>query len=243
MFLSPGRSGGSVCRPGGSYIPQAHVRDSGPVPYAVRDPGYQHKNEGGRPNSSAAWSDCSQLSSPDREGSFTIVDSGLGDSLSVSTVEVSLTPHSQHHPAMLPMQLYPLSQPLQVAFTASRTDNFAPCNLDQPIVFDQLHSNLGEMYDTRVGRFTCPVNGTYVFIFHILKLAITVPLYINLMRNEDVMVSAYANDGAPDHETASNHAILPLFQGDQVWLRLHRGAIYGSTWKYSTFSGFLLYQE
>ncbi|XP_047194429.1 caprin-2 [Hippoglossus stenolepis] len=254
MFLSPGRSGGSMCRPGqsyytrgsvrgGSYIPQAHLRDSGPVRYAVRDPGYQHKNEGGRHNSSAAWSDCSQLSSPDREGSFTIVDSGLGDSLSVSTVEVSLTPHSQHHPAMLPMQLYPLSQPLQVAFTASRTANFAPCNLDQPIVFDQLHSNLGEMYDTRIGRFTCPVNGTYVFIFHILKLAITVPLYINLMRNEDVMVSAYANDGAPDHETASNHAILPLFQGDQVWLRLHRGAIYGSTWKYSTFSGFLLYQD
>nr|XP_019955476.1 PREDICTED: caprin-2 isoform X2 [Paralichthys olivaceus] len=252
IFLSPGRSEGSMCRPGqyytrgsvrgGSYIPQAHFRDSGPLRYAVRDSGYQHKNGGGRHNTSAAWSDCSQLSSPDREGAFTIVDSGLGDS-SVSTVEVSLTPHSQHHPALLPMQLYPLSQPLQVAFTASRTANFAPGNLDQPIVFDQLHSNLGEMYDTRIGRFTCPVNGTYVFIFHILKLAINVPLYINLMRNEDVMVSAYANDGAPDHETASNHAILPLFQGDQVWLRLHRGAIYGSTWKYSTFSGFLLYQE
>uniref|UniRef100_A0A671MP16 Caprin family member 2 n=1 Tax=Sinocyclocheilus anshuiensis TaxID=1608454 RepID=A0A671MP16_9TELE len=74
-------------------------------------------------------------------------------------------------------------------------------------------------------------------------LAISVPLYINLMRNEEVMVSGYANDGAPDHETASNHAVLQLFQGDQVWLRLHRGAIYGSSWKYSTFSGFLLYQD
>lgn len=190
-----------------------------------------------------AWSDSSQVSSPDREGTFTIVDSGHGDSLSVSTVEVPLTPHSHHPPALLPMQLYPLSQPLRVAFTASRTANFVPGNLDQPIVFDQLYSNLGEMYDTHIGRFTCPVNGTYVFLFHILKLAINVPLYINLMRNEDVMVSAYANDGAPDHETASNHAILPLFQGDQVWLRLHRGAIYGSTWKYSTFSGFLLYQD
>lgn len=184
------------------------------------------------------------MSTPDREGTFTIVghDSGHGDSLSVSTVDVPLTPHGHHH-ALLPMQLYPLSQPMRVAFNASRTANFAPGNLDQPIVFDQLHSNLGEMYDTHIGRFTCPVNGTYVFIFHILKLAINVPLYINLMRNEEVMVSAYANDGAPDHETASNHAILPLFQGDQVWLRLHRGAIYGSTWKYSTFSGFLLYQD
>ncbi|XP_041820114.1 caprin-2 [Chelmon rostratus] len=229
---------------GGSYIPQTHFRDSGPLLYAARDSGYQHSyRRGGGRHSSSAWSDSSQVSSPDREGAFTIVDSGHGDSLSVSTVEVPLTPHGHHHTALLPMQLYPLSQPLRVAFTASRTANFAPGNLDQPIVFDQLHSNLGEMYDTHIGRFTCPINGTYVFIFHILKLAINVPLYINLMRNEEVMVSAYANDGAPDHETASNHAILPLFQGDQVWLRLHRGAIYGSTWKYSTFSGFLLYQD
>ncbi|XP_044199698.1 caprin-2 isoform X2 [Thunnus albacares] len=230
---------------GGTFIPQAHLRDSGPLLYAARDSGYQHsyRRGGGRHNSSAAWSDSSQVSSPDREGAFTIVDSGHGDSLSVSTMEVPLTPHGHHHTTLLPMQLYPLSQPLRVAFTASRTANFAPGNLDQPIVFDQLHSNLGEMYDTHIGRFTSPVNGTYVFIFHILKLAINVPLYINLMRNDEVMVSAYANDGAPDHETASNHAILPLFQGDQVWLRLHRGAIYGSTWKYSTFSGFLLYQD
>ncbi|KAM7377830.1 hypothetical protein PAMA_012973 [Pampus argenteus] len=233
---------------GGAFIPQAHLRDSGPLLYAARDSGYQHsyRRGGGRHNSSAAWSDSSQVSSPDRDGAFTIVDSGHGDSLSVSTMEVPLTPHGHHHhhhTTLLPMQLYPLSQPMRVAFTASRTANFAPGNLDQPIVFDQLHSNLGEMYDTHIGRFTSPVNGTYVFIFHILKLAINVPLYINLMRNEEVMVSAYANDGAPDHETASNHAILPLFQGDQVWLRLHRGAIYGSTWKYSTFSGFLLYQD
>ncbi|XP_041833990.1 caprin-2 isoform X2 [Melanotaenia boesemani] len=273
-FLSPGRPGGGVSRPsqyyrgpvrgmtrggkglaqsfrssawlrGGSYIPQSHLRESGPLLYAASESGYQpmYRRGGGGRHNSSAWSDSSQVSSPDREGTFITMDSGHGDSMSVSTVEVPLTPHSHHPTALLPMQLYPLSQPLRVAFTASRTANFAPGNLDQPIVFDQLHSNLGEMYDTHIGRFTCPVNGTYVFIFHILKLAINVPLYVNLMRNEEVMVSAYANDGAPDHETASNHAILPLFQGDQVWLRLHRGAIYGSTWKYSTFSGFLLYQD
>ncbi|KAK5895565.1 hypothetical protein CgunFtcFv8_009248 [Champsocephalus gunnari] len=229
-------------QPGGSYIPQTHLRDCGPTFYSARDAGYHHGHRCGGGNLSAAWSDSSQVSTPDREGAFTIVDSGQGDSLSVSTMEVPLSPHGDHQ-ALLPMQLYPLSQPLRVAFNASRTANFAPGNLDQPIAFDQLHSNLGEMFDTSMGRFTSPVNGTYVFLFHILKLAINVPLYINLMRNEEVMVSAYANDGAPDHETASNHAILPLFQGDQVWLRLHRGAIYGSTWKYSTFSGFLLYQD
>ncbi|CDQ78886.1 unnamed protein product [Oncorhynchus mykiss] len=146
------------------------------------------------------------------------------------TIIVGVTPPS--HP-----------QPLRVAFTAARTANYTPGTLDQPITFDQLHSNLGEMFNTNVGRFICPANGTYVFLFHILKLAVNVPLYVNLMRNDEVMVSAYANDGAPDHETASNHSILQLYQGDQVWLRLHRGSIYGSSWKYSTFSGFLLYQD
>ncbi|XP_077449995.1 caprin-2 isoform X2 [Stigmatopora argus] len=203
----------------------------------------QHVCGCGGQHHSRVWRNSSQVSSLDHGEEFTTVDSGHGDSLPVSLVEVPQSPRGHHHASMLPMHLYPVSQPLRVAFTASRTANFAPGNLDQPIVFDQLHSNLGEMFDTRIGRFTCPANGIYVFMFHILKLAVNVPLYINLMCNQEVMVSAYANDGAPDHETASNHAILPLFQGDQVWLRLHRGAIYGSTWKYSTFSGFLLYQD
>lgn len=241
IFLSPGQSSGSVGQTGqpyysrgsvrgGAYIPQNHFRDSGPPLYAVRD-----YRRGGRHNPNAAWSDSSQVSSPDREGSYTIVDSGHGD---------SLTPRSHHHHTnMLPMQLYPLSQRLHISFSASLTANFAPGNLDQPIVFDHLHCNLGEMYNTHIGRFTCPINGTYVFNFNILKLAANSPLFINLMCNEEVMASAYANDGAPDHDTASNSAILTLFQGDQVWLRLHRGAVYGSTWNYSTFSGFLLYQD
>ncbi|XP_077357260.1 caprin-2 isoform X2 [Festucalex cinctus] len=228
---------------GGTCIFQTHLKNYGPLLGVPRDSGSQHVCAFGGQHQPSAWRESSQVSSPDRAEEFTMADSGHGDSLPVSIAEVPHSPQGHHHNSVLPMQLYPFSQTLRVAFTASRTVNFAPGNLDQPIVFDQLHCNLGEMFDTHIGCFTCPVNGLYVFMFHILKLAINVPLYINLMCNEEVMVSAYANDGAPDHETASNHAILPLFQGDQVWLRLHRGAIYGSTWKYSTFSGFLLYQD
>ncbi|KAL2102242.1 hypothetical protein ACEWY4_001410 [Coilia grayii] len=231
-------------RSGGSFVPQTHsIRDLASAPIGARETGYQsnykHGGPGGqRPN--GGWSDSSQVSSPDREGMYMVdlVDSGHGDSLSVDT---PITPQGAH--TLMPVHLYPISQQIRVAFSAARTFNFAPGTLDQPIAFDLLHSNIGEMFDMPSGRFTCPVSGTYVFIFHILKLAVNVPLYINLMRNEEVMVSGYANDGAPDHETASNHVVLQLYQGDQVWLRLHRGAIYGSSWKYSTFSGFLLYQD
>uniref|UniRef100_A0A8U7MBS6 Caprin-2 n=1 Tax=Corvus moneduloides TaxID=1196302 RepID=A0A8U7MBS6_CORMO len=212
-------------------------RDYAGMPYSQRDVNYQQCykrggiSSGPRANSRAGWSDSSQVSSPERDNeTFNSGDSGQGDSRSITPVD-------------MPCNVYPLPQQMRVAFSAARTSNLAPGTLDQPIAFDLLLNNLGETFDIQLGRFNCPVNGTYVFIFHMLKLAVNVPLYVNLMKNEEVLVSAYANDGAPDHETASNHAVLQLFQGDQIWLRLHRGAIYGSSWKYSTFSGYLLYQD
>ncbi|XP_066489253.1 caprin-2 [Tiliqua scincoides] len=221
-------------------------RDYPSVQYSQRDVNYQqnYKRGGinsGRTNSRAGWSDSSQVSSPERDSeTFNSGDSGQGDSRSITPVDMPVTSQAA---TILPVHVYPLPQQMRVAFSAARTSNLAPGTLDQPIVFDLLLNNLGETFDFQLGRFNCPVNGTYVFIFHMLKLAVNVPLYVNLMKNEEVLVSAYANDGAPDHETASNHAVLQLFQGDQIWLRLHRGAIYGSSWKYSTFSGYLLYQD
>ncbi|XP_075715910.1 caprin-2 [Rhinoderma darwinii] len=191
-------------------------------------------------STSRSWSDSSQLGNPEMEESFNSTDSGQGDSRNMTAVDISM---SGQPATLLPVHVYPLPQQMRVAFSAARTSNFAPGTLDQPIGFDLLLNNLGDTFDFQMGRFMCPVNGTYVFIFHMLKLAVNVPLYVNLMKNDEVMVSAYANDGAPDHETASNHAVLQLYQGDQIWLRLHRGAIYGSSWKYSTFSGYLLYQD
>ncbi|KAM8820634.1 caprin-2 [Eudromia elegans] len=222
-------------------------RDFPGMPYSQRDVNYQQCykrggiTSGPRANSRAGWSDSSQVSSPERDNeTFNSGDSGQGDSRSITPVDMPVTSQAA---TILPVHVYPLPQQMRVAFSAARTSNLAPGTLDQPIVFDLLLNNLGETFDIQLGRFNCPVNGTYVFIFHMLKLAVNVPLYVNLMKNEEVLVSAYANDGAPDHETASNHAVLQLFQGDQIWLRLHRGAIYGSSWKYSTFSGYLLYQD
>ncbi|XP_048222895.1 caprin-2 [Perognathus longimembris pacificus] len=224
---------------------QLQAREYTGAPYSQMDNFQQCYKQGGasggpRANSRAGWSDSSQVSSPEHDDTFHSGDSGQGDSRSMTPVEVPVTSPAA---TILPVHVYPLPQQMRVAFSAARTSNLAPGSLDQPIVFDLLLNNLGETFDLQLGRFTCPVNGTYVFIFHMLKLAVNVPLYVNLMKNEEVLVSAYANDGAPDHETASNHAILQLLQGDQIWLRLHRGAIYGSSWKYSTFSGYLLYQD
>ncbi|KAM8982196.1 caprin-2 isoform X2 [Sarcophilus harrisii] len=249
-FRSPGFDTyrGSPIIANGSYSQlQFQAREYPGTPYSQKDTNFQScykrggLSGGSCTSSRAGWSDSSQVNSPERENeTFNSVDSGQGDSRSMTPVDVPVTSPAA---TILPVHVYPLPQQMRVAFSAARTSNLAPGTLDQPIVFDLLLNNLGETFDLQLGRFNCPVNGTYVFIFHMLKLAVNVPLYVNLMKNEEVLVSAYANDGAPDHETASNHAILQLFQGDQIWLRLHRGAIYGSSWKYSTFSGYLLYQD
>ncbi|XP_078273099.1 caprin-2 isoform X2 [Rhinoraja longicauda] len=235
----------------GTYGPFPNREYAG-MPYTTRESGYQqnYKRAGVGPRGTmrgglnyvtTGWSDSSQLSSPERDNEhFHSVDSGHGDSRSLTPVDIPVTSQAT---TLLPVHIYPLPQQMRVAFSTARTSNFAPGSLDQPIIFDLLLNNLGETFDFQLGRFSCPVNGTYVFIFHMLKLAVNVPLYVNMMKNEEVLCSAYANDGAPDHETASNHAVLQLIHGDQIWLRLHRGAIYGSSWKYSTFSGYLLYQD
>ncbi|KAM4747488.1 caprin-2 [Rhinophrynus dorsalis] len=245
-YKGPESFRGPPCIPNGSYgHAQCPGREYPTTQFISRD-GTSHlcQKRGANPTTSRTnsrgWSESSQTGSPEREDSFNSVDSGQGESRSMTSLDISLTNQSA---TILPVHVYPLPQQMRVAFSAARTSNFAPGTLDQPIVFDLLLNNLGDTFDFQAGRFMCPVNGTYVFIFHMLKLAVNVPLYVNLMKNEEVLVSAYANDGAPDHETASNHAVLQLFQGDQIWLRLHRGAIYGSSWKYSTFSGYLLYQD
>ncbi|MBN3288549.1 CAPR2 protein, partial [Polyodon spathula] len=238
---------GGIHSPCGNYTQQSYpAREYTTMLYGSREAGYQQNyKRGGGPAgqkaNSRGWSDSSQVSSPERDHeTFNSVDSGQGDSRCITPIDIPVTSQAT---TLMPVHVYPLPPQMRVAFSAARTSNFTPGTLDQTISFDLLLNNLGETFEMHMGRFSCPVNGTYVFIFHMLKLAVNVPLYVNLMKNEEVLVSAYANDGAPDHETASNHAVLQLYQGDQIWLRLHRGAIYGSSWKYSTFSGYLLYQD
>ncbi|KAI1883360.1 hypothetical protein AGOR_G00230620 [Albula goreensis] len=244
--LLEGHRAGPWCF-GGGQAPRS-VRDAALVQFRARtgsqqSPGQGSGSSAGEPRNpcGASWSDSIQLGNPDRDRPPCIASTGNGSGRGNSGYA---TPKTTPGPSLSPtLQVHRLAPPLRVAFSAARTANFTPGTLDQTITFDLLLSNLGEAFQPHLGRFTCPVSGTYVFIFHMLKLAVSAPLYVNLMRNEEVAVSAYANDGAPDHETASNHALLQLCLGDSVWLRLHRGAIYGSSWKYSTFSGYLLYQD
>lgn len=63
---------------------------------------------------------------------------------------------------------------------------------------------------------------------------------VSLMLNGWPMISAFAGDQDVTREAATNAGLVIMEKGDKAYLRLERGNLMGG-WKYSTFSGFLVF--
>ncbi|KAG7221646.1 hypothetical protein INR49_029541 [Caranx melampygus] len=63
---------------------------------------------------------------------------------------------------------------------------------------------------------------------------------VNLMLNGKPVISAFAGDKDVTREAATNGVLLYLDKEDKVYLKLEKGNLVGG-WKYSTFSGFLVF--
>lgn len=133
----------------------------------------------------------------------------------------------------------PCSPTIQSAFSAATVTSFPTEN--QPIPFMNVIYNLQGNYNPMTGIYTAPVNGTYIFSFH-LAVA-NKPLKVGLFRNLfPVIRTTEANNQA----TASQSVVLHLFRGDQLWLQVKNAVtngIYTDAESSSTFSGYLLYPD
>lgn len=65
-------------------------------------------------------------------------------------------------------------------------------------------------------------------------------LQVSLMLNGWPVISAFAGDQDVTREAASNGVLIQMEKGDRAYLKLERGNLMGG-WKYSTFSGFLVF--
>uniref|UniRef100_A0A8C0FL94 Cerebellin 1 precursor n=1 Tax=Bubo bubo TaxID=30461 RepID=A0A8C0FL94_BUBBB len=63
---------------------------------------------------------------------------------------------------------------------------------------------------------------------------------MHLMLNGWPVISAFAGDQDVTREAASNGVLIQMEKGDRAYLKLERGNLMGG-WKYSTFSGFLVF--
>ncbi|XP_038077249.1 caprin-2-like [Patiria miniata] len=99
----------------------------------------------------------------------------------------------------------------------------------------------GTSFDLETGTFTCSVSGTYVFIFSVCKPSAGSELFVNLRKNDDVVVTGY-NTGPNRYGSLSGNAVLVLQRRDTVYLTM-RGRAGGAASHDTSFSGFLLYPE
>ncbi|KAL4657211.1 cerebellin-1-like [Arapaima gigas] len=131
----------------------------------------------------------------------------------------------------------------RVAFSASRQTNHEPTDMSNRtmiIYFDQILVNVGGHFDQESSVFLAPRRGVYSFSFHVVKAYNRQTIQVSLMLNGWPMISAFAGDQDVTREAATNAGLVIMERGDKAYLKLERGNLMGG-WKYSTFSGFLVF--
>ncbi|XP_055053521.1 uncharacterized protein [Misgurnus anguillicaudatus] len=133
----------------------------------------------------------------------------------------------------------PCSPAVQSAFTAALTTSFPQPS--RPVQFKRIITNVLQNYNPDYGIYTAPVNGTYVFSYH-LQVS-TRSLKVGLFRNFEAVVKTTT---PVEMNTASHQVVLSLTQGDWVWMQVRdttTNGMFAGTEASSTFSGYLLYQD
>ncbi|XP_072037958.1 uncharacterized protein [Amphiura filiformis] len=112
------------------------------------------------------------------------------------------------------------------------------------MAFEDVMTNVGSHYNAVTGKFTCGVAGTYYFSFNIQRQSTSLNPHMSLRMNGDIVVSVY-NNAIGSRDQVSNSAVIHLDVGDEVWIELSsssNGAL-GDSWRYNSFSGFLLFSD
>ncbi|KAK6302860.1 cerebellin-1-like [Coregonus clupeaformis] len=131
----------------------------------------------------------------------------------------------------------------RVAFSATRQTNHEPTDMSNRtmiIYFDQILVNVGNHFDQESSVFLAPRRGVYSFNFHVVKAYNRQTIQVSLMLNGWPTISAFAGDMDVTREAATNAGLVIMERGDKAYLKLERGNLMGG-WKYSTFSGFLVF--
>ncbi|XP_072525528.1 uncharacterized protein [Salminus brasiliensis] len=133
----------------------------------------------------------------------------------------------------------PCSPAIQSGFSA-RLGDIYPLP-DMPVPFTSVIYNMQFHFNPTTGVYKAPVNGTYVFSYHLVVFSKA--LKVGMFHNFQPVVKSteLINLG-----TASQEVVLHLNMGDEVWLQVkdvNSNGMYANSESTSTFSGFLLYPD
>lgn len=133
----------------------------------------------------------------------------------------------------------PCSPAVQSAFSAALTVSSPAPN--RPVAFRRIIYNKNQNYNPENGVYTAPVNGTYVFSYHLQVSGR--PLRVGLFHNFEPVIKTIT---PVELNTASQQVVMGLTQGDWVWLQvrdLNNNGMFTGTESSSTFSCFLLHPD
>lgn len=133
----------------------------------------------------------------------------------------------------------------KIAFSAAAIEpQYGVEGVAQAVQFQDVIENIGEDFLVSNHTFVCSVPGWYYFTYS-LRTADGKYLGVLLMKNDDYVVGIYTDeDDRNTMETQST--VISLLAGDAVWLRLAPSPDFGlfsDKYRYSTFTGFLLFKE
>ncbi|CAC5410296.1 COL8A [Mytilus coruscus] len=129
-----------------------------------------------------------------------------------------------------------------IAFYAFMSKSIKNPGVGRRLVFDVIKTNQGGAYNSHTGVFTCPKNGTYVFVW-VVRLD---PAYhsFELMVNNSVYGSTYLYNKDTDGSN-SGTVVADVSKGDSVYVRMHSsykgvGILHSNEHGRTAFSGWLL---
>lgn len=133
----------------------------------------------------------------------------------------------------------PCSPAIQSAFSACLNQSFPAQNW--PVSFPHILTNMQGHFNPSIGIYTAPVNGTYIFSFHLATAE--KPLKVGLFRNFYPVVKTTETS---TQATTSQTVVLHLTMGDRVWLQVKditTNGMFADSESTSTFSGYLLHPD
>lgn len=129
-----------------------------------------------------------------------------------------------------------------VAFSSYFQSTVKELGFHHTIPFDTVIANEGSGFDPLLHVFTCPSDGTYVFMTALLA-DFQQNTVTEIVINGSPLVLAYSAGGNGSHgyDQGFNSVITHCNAGDRVWVQIHNHqgeTVFGG--RFSTFSGYKL---